>query len=84
MGASIKSVRAALAQIADVHVDDDDNAHITDYAPDSSDAAYAGNTEPGSPWDEECGRLLAEIRDALPAGWSADWSDDDIAITRHG
>lgn len=78
----VSDVVAALANIADVHVDSADRAHITDYAPDSSE--YDGNTEPGSAWDEECYRLLAEICAALPAGWSADWSDDAIVLTRDG
>lgn len=54
--------------------------YVSDYAPAS--AEHGGSTEPGSPWDEECDRLLAEIRAALPPGWTVDWSDDDIRIER--
>lgn len=60
----------------------DSRAHVTNYAPDSSEPKYGGDTQPGSAWDEECDRLLAQIRDELPTGWSADWSDDDIVIER--
>lgn len=69
----------ALANIAEV-VEHDGHWYIRNYAPDSS--GYRGGTEPGGDWDEECDRRLKEIRDALPAGWSADWSDDDIRIER--
>ena len=48
-------------------------------APDSSE--YDGITEPGSPWDEECDRILASIQSALPIGWIATWRDDDICIS---
>lgn len=70
---------AALADIADVRVWDG-SGRISDYAPDLTD--YDGDDSPGSEWDEECDRLLEEIREALPAGWIADWSDDDIIIDR--
>lgn len=72
----------ALADIADVHIDEPGRAHITGYAPDSRE--YRDGTEPGGDWDEECDRLLAEIREALPAGYVADWSDDDIRIDWEG
>jgi hypothetical protein len=78
----IARVAKLLAHIVEIHVDDDDTAHITNYAPDSSGPEYGGNTEPGSEWDDECDRLLAEIRECLPDGWLAHWRDDDIAIER--
>ena len=58
---------------------------VPGYAPDSSDDAYSDDngdpdTSPGSPWDKECDRLLAEVQRALPAGWTAEWSDDDLLI----
>lgn len=75
---------SALAGIADV-TGDDGRYRIVDYAPDSTEPQYLDDdgtpdTAPGSTWHEECDRLLAEIRAALPEGWSADWSDDDIVI----
>lgn len=54
--------------------------YIPNLAPESSD--YGGNTEPGSEWDEECDRILACLQEALPPGWSAEWVDDDIHISR--
>lgn len=70
----------ALAGIADVKIRDADRCCIPDYAPDSRE--YDDDTSPGSAWDEDCDRLLSEVRAALPAGWAADWSDDDIIIDR--
>lgn len=81
-GPSIADVATALSHIVEIHIDDSDGAHVTDYAPDSTDEEYGGNTEPGSAWDEECDRLLAEIREELPEGWQANWSDDDLHIER--
>jgi hypothetical protein len=53
--------------------------YIADLAPDSGD--YDGNTEPGSPWDEECDWLAANIRDIVaPHGCDVYWSDDDLVI----
>jgi len=71
----------ALANIADAKADGD-GVRISGYAPDSSDPEYGGNTEPGSAWDTECDRLLDDVREELPAGWSACWSDDDVVITQ--
>ena len=53
-----------------------------DAAPNSDD--YDGDTEPGSPWDEACDRLLAKVRAVLPAGWEVQWSDNDLTITDTG
>lgn len=78
----IDDVIVALENVAEVHADSDDRGHITDYAPDSSEPEYDGNTEPGSAWDEACAKLLSAVRSALPAGWEADWSDNDVVITR--
>ena len=52
--------------------------YLADLAPDSTE--YAGVTDPGSPWDEACDEILADIRALLPACWVAEWSDDDIVI----
>lgn len=79
---SIETVVASLKHIVDVRIDSDERARIVDYAPDSSDAEYGGNTEPGSAWNAECDSRLAEIRAALPSGWSAEWVDDDLVIDR--
>ena len=76
-----EDVVRSLNHIADVLIDDNGNARIGDYSPDSSQPEYS-ITEPGSAWAEECKRLLAEIRDSLPVGWDADWSDDDVIISR--
>jgi hypothetical protein len=78
--ADVDAVVAALANIADVHVDSEDRAHISNYAPDSE----GGGTGPGSRWYERCDELIADVREELPPGWSAEWSDDDIIITRDG
>lgn len=80
-GAGVEEMAAALKHIADVTVRDG-RGRISDYAPDSSEPPYDGETEPGSAWDEECDRLLAEVREALPPGWTAEWLDDDIVIER--
>lgn len=77
-----EDVVKALASIADASVVSDDAARISGYAPDSSDEQYGGDTAPGSAWDERCGEMLAEIQEALPSGWAACWSDDDISIER--
>lgn len=77
-----QAMEEALAPIVDVTRRDAGRYVIPDYAPDSTD--YDGDTEPGSPWDEDCDRLLAEIRAALPAGWTAEWSDNDVRIDWEG
>lgn len=82
MSADIDAVVAALRNVAEVHVDSDTRGHITRLAPDVAD--YGGSTDPGSEWDEECDSRMEDVRDALPAGWSAEWSDDDVIITRDG
>ena len=64
----------------DAKVRRDDLVVIVDCAPESDD--YGGSTEPGSEWDEECDRREKAIRDALPAGWTPEWSDDDLHIVR--
>jgi hypothetical protein len=73
-------MRHALARIIDVtrHHRTVTGAYLVPCQPDSAD--YGDDTAPGSPWDEACDALLAEIREALPAGWSADWSDSDLRI----
>lgn len=80
--ADINAVAAALSGIVEIKIDGDDRAHVTNHAPDSSDPEYDGDTTPGSAWDEECDARLAEIRESLPSGWSAEWSDDDVIIER--
>ena len=52
---------------------------IRDYAPAADDVS---DTAPGSPWAEECARLLAEIETALPPGWEATWIDDDVLLSK--
>jgi hypothetical protein len=78
--ADVQSMVRAVSAIADVHVDTPDRAHISDLAPDSRD--YGSDTSPGSAWDEQCDELLAAVRRALPAGWVAEWADDDVIIAR--
>jgi hypothetical protein len=62
--------------------------YIADIAPDSAALAaavwpkYGEGTAPGSPWDKACHAILEDVRALLPAGWVADWDDDDIAIRR--
>lgn len=74
-----QDVLADISNIADLR-ETDRGYRVTNYAPDSSSDEYGGDTSPGSPWDEECDRLLAEIQALLPAGWEATWDDDDICI----
>jgi hypothetical protein len=76
----IQDVVTALKDIADVHADSDDRGRIVGHAPPASDWQDIG---PGSEWYEECDILLAEVRAALPSGWSAEWSDDDVMIYRN-
>lgn len=79
---SVHGVVVAVSYIADAQVVSEDRARIVNLAPDSSDPEYGGDTCPGSAWDEECGAILKSVREALPAGWAAEWSDDDIVIDR--
>lgn len=83
MGKTIKTaaeVVAAIARVADARVDGD-RVIIVGLAPDAD--GYGGETGPGSAWDDECVRLMRQVRQALPAGWLAEWSDDDVLIERH-
>lgn len=62
---------------------DGDSLVLSGMAPDSDD--YDGITEPGSPWDEACDEILADIESmASPLGGEAEWRDDDIIITLVG
>lgn len=75
----VNSLVDALAHIADVYViGDTDEARIWHFAPPSDGA----DTGPGSAWYDECDVRLEAVRAALPAGWTADWSDDDVVIMR--
>jgi hypothetical protein len=78
----IAEVARVLNHIVEIKIDDSDSAHVTNYAPDSSDEEYGGHTEPGSAWDIECDRRISEVREALPDGWQANWCDDDLHIAR--
>ena len=75
----IQCVVAAIANVADASVERD-RVRITGYAPDSGD--YGGDTGPGSEWDDERERRMADLRELLPDGWQAEWSDDDVLIER--
>ncbi len=77
---TIDVVVSALADVAEVQVLYSDRGRIPNYAPDS--AEFDGDTSPGSAWDEECDARLAAVREALPAGWTAEWVDDDLYIER--
>lgn len=67
-----------LAQVADFQSTKPGHLVCSNLAPDSKD--YGGETEPGSEWDDECERILARVRNLIPAGWEADWCDDDMVV----
>lgn len=71
-------------RIADItaHPHDVGVYFIRDAAPPCDTAQYGGDTSVGTPWDEECDRIIADVRAALPPGWVAEWSDNDIRIER--
>ncbi len=72
-------VKATLSSVVDVIVENDGGwLRAANVAPDSK----GETTEPGSAWDKACNALLAEVRGALPDGWTAEWSDDDILVAR--
>lgn len=74
---ALYTIRDSLADYSP-RVRDDGSIVLPDVAPDSDGA----DTSPGSAWWDECDQLLAEIEAYLPRGWSAEWVDDDIIITR--